>query len=378
VKDTIKPLTSLRFAAAMLVFCWHFPATRSIALILSTGYAGVSFFFLLSGFILVYTYRSYFESGIRKEEAAAFYRARFARIFPVYAVSMLLALGVLSLCGGPNWTGATLAQRVEAIFAQLFFVQSWFADPKIHFGLNGPAWSLSDEAFFYALFPLIAWLVLSSMRRARTATVLAAAFVGWAAMVLVLLPRHALFDDWLFYAFPASRLFDFVIGMLLGVAFMRTPNRPIDLAYGTAREVTALVILALAVAYSAILPQSLRFSAAFMPFFGCVIYLFAFQQGLISRALSWRKFVMLGEISFAFYMVHATVLSAYGRVAGWSHPPTDFFLALSITIALSYALYRFVEEPLRAYIRFGAKAPVRNLSLPAQPQSPGFQATPAP
>jgi peptidoglycan/LPS O-acetylase OafA/YrhL len=377
VKDTIRPLTSLRFAAAMLVFFSHCSPTKSTALFFATGYAGVGFFFLLSGFILVYTYHEYFRSSVVKDRILAFYRARFARIYPVYVVSILLALVVLTTFGGPNWSGVALPVRFVAFVTQSFAVQSWFPDSNVHFGLNGPAWSISDEAFFYALFPFVAWLLLSAFRRASAATILGCAGMGWIVLAAVLAHRHAIADDWLFYL-PAPRLFDFAGGMLLGIAFMRAGKGAADSERWTVREITALLLAALAIGISPILPASLRFSAGFMPFFGAVIYLFAFQQGALSRALSAPLFVRLGEISFAFYMIHATVLIAYEAVAGSTHPVADFVIPFSVTITLSYALYRFVEQPMRAYIRFGAKAPSHGLPLPGQTPSPGFQATPAP
>lgn len=374
MKDTIKPLTSLRFVAALLVFFSHCAPTKPAALFFATGYAGVSFFFLLSGFILMYTYESYFRSGIAKAAAIAFYRARFARIYPVYVVSALFALIVLSLFGGPNWSGATASVRLVASITQLLAIQSWFPNANVHFGLNGPAWSISDEAFFYALFPFLASLLLLNLRRVHAAKILAAICGAWLVFAALLSQRHAIPDDWIFYL-PAFRTLDFAAGMLLGIAFMRAKRSAPNVERWTAREMSALLLAAFAIGISPILPSSLRFSAAFMPFFGAVIYLFAFQQGAISRALSAPLFVRLGEISFAFYMVHASVLIAYEAIAGSSHPLADFVVPFSVTIVLSYLLYRFVEQPLRAYIRFGATAPSRGLPSAVQPPSPGFQAT---
>ena len=65
------PLTSLRFAAALLVFSWHCVPTRRFSAVFSLGYIGVAFFFLLSGFILTYRYHASFRDGLRFDAVRA-------------------------------------------------------------------------------------------------------------------------------------------------------------------------------------------------------------------------------------------------------------------------------------------------------------------
>lgn len=95
----IKPLTSLRFIFAFMVFASHLSflqKTESNALswifdsVFCEGYIGVSFFFILSGFILAYNY----QDGILKNKKSkkAFYQARFARIFPLHILTLVISL----------------------------------------------------------------------------------------------------------------------------------------------------------------------------------------------------------------------------------------------------------------------------------------------
>ena len=122
----------------------------------SSGYVGVNFFFVLSGFVLAY---AYVEDGRMTTSAGRFWRARFARIYPMHLVGVLLALPLFVLGSTANHVQLAAVAKEGAIQVALsaLLVQAWV--PAHVFDLNGPSWSLSCEAFFYALFPLLVRLV---------------------------------------------------------------------------------------------------------------------------------------------------------------------------------------------------------------------------
>jgi Acyltransferase family len=149
----LRPLTSIRFLFALLVVVFHGQETLEqggfenwpffAQAVISHGYVGVSFFFVLSGFILAYTYR-------RKLTKAEFWGARFARIYPAYLLAFIIILPIAIYAATLN------GDRGLAVFTtglQLTLTQSWV--PYTALQWNAPAWSLSVEAFFYALFPLL-------------------------------------------------------------------------------------------------------------------------------------------------------------------------------------------------------------------------------
>ncbi|HEY0614371.1 MAG TPA: acyltransferase [Candidatus Elarobacter sp.] len=362
-KETLLPLTSLRFFAALLVFAWHCVPTRRIAVTFSFGYLGVGFFFLLSGFILTYTYHGVFRERLDGAAVRAFYAARIARVYPLHVVLMLPVLASLTWLGtSPLWNAADAPTRLAAFAAQLALVQSWIPVGPVYFGVNGPAWSISVEALFYACFPALAFALLKLFRSATPAGVLLAAGLLWCAQAALLWPQHAVVDDWRWYVFPPSRLIDFVVGMIAGIAFLRTAPRAVWRLRGSSAEVLALAALCLSVYVSPLLPLSMRFSAAVMPAWCAVILVFAHRRGAISRGLSHPVLVRLGEVSFAFYLCHIVVIMACERI-GWGHPAI-LPLAFAATLALSFALHHGVERPLRARVRDlltrpGAAAPLR-------------------
>jgi peptidoglycan/LPS O-acetylase OafA/YrhL len=355
------PLTSLRFVAALLVFSWHCVPTRRVSATFSFGYIGVAFFFLLSGFILTYTYHDAFRDRLRPEAIRSFYAARIARVYPLHLATMPLMIACLALLGpNPLWSGVDVQTRVHAVAAQALLVQSWIPARAISFGANGPAWSISVEAFFYALFPFAAWALLRVFRSAPARVVLLGAGAIWFAQTALLWPKRAGVDDWRWYVFPPVRLADFVVGMLLGIAYLRSADGvPVRTPWlpgvrlrlrPTSVEMLAVAAVALAVFVSPIVPLSVRFSAWVMPAWAFLILALAHQRGAISRVLAHPVLVRLGEVSFAFYLCHLAVITALKHVVS-EQLPLFAPIALAGTLLVSFALFHAVEQPLRVRVR---------------------------
>src|SRR5580692_706075 len=157
-RPNLRALTGLRFLAALQVLIFHctnWPAWSRHALLRNVagcGYVAVSLFFILSGFILTYVH------GARNEplDRTDFYVNRFARIYPAYLFGLLLV--------APFYFVHTLrhegpARLFGSALAVLTLVQAYV--PSLALLWNPPAWSLSDEALFYALFPAIAPAVVA-------------------------------------------------------------------------------------------------------------------------------------------------------------------------------------------------------------------------
>jgi len=153
-RPRLPAITSLRFFAAFHVALFHM---KEMGVITSPGwlksfagigYVGVSFFFVLSGFILVYTYAG------RTLNLRDFWQARFARIYPAYLFSLVLFFpffyfGALKM-HVPFFYFAEQHFTLSAVLV-LLLLQSWV--PQAALSWNAVAWSLSVEAFFYAIFP---------------------------------------------------------------------------------------------------------------------------------------------------------------------------------------------------------------------------------
>ena len=340
-RNELKPLTSLRFVAALLVFVYHAPLAQPFAHDHALGQAGVGFFFLLSGFILTYTYSG---ALMTKASVVRFYVARFARVYPAYLVSIALALPVIAAYGSLTWDKSSPAIRAVALAAQVLAVQAWYPREEVYLGINSPAWSISVEAFFYALFPLLIRSLSRSFATSTARTIFVMAALTWVCVAAVFaIPHHA--DVWTTYILPPIRLPDFVVGMLLGLAFLRGYRLP---GSATMWEIGAICAIAAAVVSIPRVPAGLQYSLWTLPFWAALIAIVACRGGAISRLLSHPAFVRLGEISYAFYLVHLTILMLAEHVVPAALVSV---VALAVSLAAAWLLHVSVERPLRTAIR---------------------------
>ena len=368
--DHLAPLTGLRFLAALLVVLFHFlpqhvaPApgplhltTRIIHNIVASGFTGVGFFFILSGFILAYTYLH--PRRRRRVGARDFWLARVARVYPLYIVAFLAAAIPFLPWGEHN-------HGVAAALASVTLVQAWI--PHLAGVWNSPGWSLSAEAFFYALFPLIA---LAVARLGRRGLILLAA-AAWAILVTIALaylalapdgpwtPMHGAWynHDWLkaVYMNPLARLPEFVLGVALGRIFLLDDARRVGVPWRCRigpgwLSVAALLGIVAVCAYGP-WPVVLVTQAVLDPLFALLIYSLAFRVGPLAAALSVPLVVLLGEASYALYILHWVAWDTMSRVLRPLSPLLDngdifFAVYLAVVLVLSVAAVRVVERPAR-------------------------------
>ncbi len=350
VRIELDALTALRFFAALLVFVYHCAPTAAFATQYALGHSGVGFFFLLSGFILTYTYHPVFGGVLDWQAVRAFYVARIARIYPVHLVATGFAALVLWRFGGNVWDASGVTTREVAAAAQLLLVQSWIPNENVYLGINAPAWSISTEMFFYAAFPFVVRSLLRSFGLSTPRVIWVAAAMPWAIEVAVALVPHPV-AVWTAYVLPPVRLADFVVGMLLGIAFVRSAPAARSAARATGLEGLALAGVVAAIAVSPFAPTALRYSLFLMPFWAVLIAVFVHQAGALSGVLRRPAFVALGRASFAFYLIHWPVIAIVGATLGWTHPTLAIAVAFALSIAGSFALFHLVEQPMRARLR---------------------------
>jgi peptidoglycan/LPS O-acetylase OafA/YrhL len=358
----LRALTSLRFVACFAVFLHHcvdFTAgphagpRSGLTRLLWEGWSGVSFFFVLSGFILAYTYGDRLTAQGRIP-LRAFYAARVARIYPLCLLGF--AIAAVALAG--TW-GRVGVAGIAAALSQLTLTQAFLPLPDpfdtgrlAALGFDGPAWSLSCEAFFYLTFPFVLGLLARRGTLALSLTALGAA--SWALLLAVAL-RGSPIAAWVLYIFPPVRFAEFLVGVSTGLVFLRCRDR---LRGGrgvwTALEASALALVLGAVVFSYAVPRELRYAAYYLPLFTLVILAFAAERGRISRAIRAPLLVALGEISFAFYLLHVLVMRAAASLGGFSGnvPPLVTLGGVAVvTLAASAAVFAGYERPLRARTR---------------------------
>jgi peptidoglycan/LPS O-acetylase OafA/YrhL len=314
--------------AALLVFGLH---------VNNFGY-----FVVLSGFVLTWSARPH-------DRALGFWRRRIARIYPVHLVTLGVAfLMAYTLARQPKPTPSqTLA---NALLLHSWWHPWWQT-------LNPVSWSLACEAFFYAAFPLLFLLLRRLGARGTVA-------LGALAVVSVLVLARADAHHWTsesLYSLPAARLPEFVLGAVTARLVLLGRWR------GPGLEAS----LALAIIGYFLVPQvTPGYPATVCTLAGFTVLIpaaaVADLKGLPSL---WRhrRMVRLGELSFAFYMIHLLVLRAGTNLLG-SKPHFGILAGLAVTtaaftlsLALSWVLYEAVERPARRLLlrRRSRSAPER-------------------
>jgi peptidoglycan/LPS O-acetylase OafA/YrhL len=324
---------------------------------------GVSFFFVLSGFILTYVYPKLESWQVIKQ----FWRARIARIWPAYFISFCLGFWLLDY----QWDN-------KIVLADFLMLQAWLPLSSYYFSYNAVAWSVSAEFFFYLVFPVILYNWHKSW-------LLKLLFSGMVLISLMVLSNFLNLPDYgsplvgsngllisqhgLIYINPLSRIFEFVFGMCVAFTWsrVRVTWSPF---IATSYELGVILLCAISMNYmnviaawsnQSVLGTSLRLwviHSGSMFVFGLLIYIMAYGRGKISEMLAHPYLVVLGEISFSLYLVHQILLSYYRKnITEFIQisNPYAFFCFITVLLLISYLMWVFIEMPGRRLLIGKAK-----------------------
>ena len=355
-------LTGLRWVAALLVFAFHAgtmgimtePLLRQVTdRLFSLGLSGVQFFFILSGFVLVWSAKP----GERKRD---FWQRRVAKIFPnhvlLWAVVLLLGL----------YWGNVFDLRVA--LANLFLVQAWIPVGGWFYSVNNVSWSLSCELFFYLCLPL----ALPTIKRMPT-WLLTAVLVAVPLLIVGLWPAQQLLPEemrwWFTQIFPVVRSLEFWMGVAAAELSLRGRWRGPGL--GVASALFVVTWLAASFWIRA------ELWAALMAAVYVVVIAAAARSDVRGTWSPWRgrTMVRLGEISFAYYLLHVFVIATALRLlgvsgfAGWWGPVAVLGFLL-LNLALAELLFRYVETPMMRRLRPRRRGPGGRPDTPRQRSGP--------
>lgn len=358
----LKNLTIARFYAALAVFLFHaslvgfystdtekVDAARSM--FQNLGNFGVTFFFVLSGFVLTWSQRP-------GETYLSFLTRRAARLFPTHWVTYLIAVTLVGV-GSVNFI---------TLLANAFLLHSWVPRADTYFSVNFPSWSISTEIFFYAIFPL-AIPLLGRLRHIGLYVTLASS-----ALLATSLPFITFLEPfrswpafgsgfgaspvygesqltvWLLYTFPVARVVDFVAGICIArqVISSQLPRIKFDTA-----------LLGLGAWYVVSLHAPLEWQLDSLPLLAAIPLAASLAQADLRQASmggnknspkKHRLGVALGKASFAFYLLHEIILRYVGNeIEGTSLTfLTGVFLTggvFAVSLVGAWFLHRFVEEP---------------------------------
>lgn len=374
-RQFIPGLTVVRFFCAVMVVLFHAEGTLGIPKKFVHG-IGVpnlmTVFFVLSGFIMIHCYPR-LETW---RDRWNYWAARIARIWPLHAFAFLLAL-ILVPWNVLFFFTPTLSERMQTGLLNLTMLHAWLPFPGSYASYNSVTWSISVEFFFYLTFPFVLMTFRSAWRRWLVG---AASFTGlmiylsWALGIPGYIKGYSgLTTSGLFHMNPVVRWIEFLVGMALGLAFESRENwawlKRRSVAFWTGAEVLSFGLLVGNMLLNGRLESWVEFhlgsgAVAWLHHSGSLfttallIFVLAQDRGALSRVFGWRPLIVLGESSYALYLLHDPILRRFNEVGHplewlprWAQFPV-FFVAITTAAVLSWA---YLEIPARKWLMAGWK-----------------------
>ena len=377
-----KALDGWRGLCALMVALFHLPALTHFGAspLVFHGYLYVDFFFVLSGYIIAFSYGEKLAVG-GVGETRRFLIRRFGRLWPLHAATLGVlvaweAVKAVAAPGAGEVAPFTHGRGLVEILTNLLMVQGLGVHGSLTW--NAPAWSISVEFAAYILFALV------SLVAPRRVTLVAAAFVVAGLDVVGVQVGHmdTTFDFGLFRA---------LAGFFLGVLVRKAP--PARLSGGAAATAETAVFAGV-LAFVALATGLAQLAAPFV--FAVAVWVFAAEGGPVSAALKTAPLQALGTWSYSVYLVHypvtvgvgvarklaervlhvdvsAPVATASGPLQVLSFRPmivTDLAAVayLAVVIGLAALTYRFIETPGRnLFNRLAARDAARNSPRATEP-----------
>lgn len=373
----IRSLTGMRFFAALWVVVLHFATHQHtkngpplIHNLFSHGQLGVAMFFVLSGFVLGYTYLAKATAG--RLDKPSFYVARFARIYPVFMLASIAFIPFAwRFVRATHDLNESISLMGQSFVLQAALLQTWFPNVLYATNWNTPSWSISVEAFFYLTFPALAAFFGGNGFRAN---------VAWALGLLAVLALTRMwywqgdpdglngadanvtkdFVAGLFFYNPLFRVVEFTLGIILVVEFLRhrdaianwKPSLP-----NAGFFLTAVAGVALWSFPHSTAATTWAYPATVLVLSSIIFWVAIERVGWLSAFLGSAPLLLLGEASYSMYMLQRPVaeyMNWIGQKMGWGSVEYNFgyfWVFLVVLTLVSIAAYYVVERPLRKWIR---------------------------
>jgi len=374
-KNRYRALDGWRGIAALMIVFYRFEglAFTSRLDFVRNAYLFVDYFFVLSGFVIAHTYFLRLRTPL---DLRTFMLRRFGRLWPlhawVFAFFVLLelvrlALGIRSEAGASAFTGV---RSLGTMPVELFFLNDFHFYAQT--GWNLPSWSIAAEFWVYLIFGLLCL-------KARRLIVPFAIVIVPLCLVLLRELSPSGMDVTFNYGFLRG-IAGFFVGFLTNRIWNVEKIKTLGSKFTASLfEIGSLIVLGFYVSSVGIGPWSLLAPIVFAP----MIWIFAFEGGIVSQFLKTRWIKMLGRLSYSIYMVAFLLEIALARLTigiarrlgsdivvsvdihGAQKQAYDLGLPLAnelqllfyvaLVLAASRLTYRVLELPARHYFSVKAK-----------------------
>ena len=346
----VEELTFTRFVAAISIVVFHYGLDSvpfnfsSLKPFFTQANIGVSYFFVLSGYVMILAYGD--------SKGLCFYRYivnRFSRIYPMYFIAILVLVPFLIV---KNYYFNIPTFDFAGLFLNVFLLQSWV--PGKALSINPPGWSLSVEMFFYLMFPYLLNRVLPKTKVGHLSLIILLIWLVTQMSIQILLntgqfgafPSKS--HDLIFY-FPLMHLNEFLIGALAGIYFKK---------YFIKKKNTDAIIIAVIILLAIVLwlgsCVNLQ-NGILAPFFVVILLLLSINNGFISTVFRNKLLVLLGETSYCIYILQRPIFAwgngFFEHIGVAADQEVRFYSLLLTLMVVSVLSFHFIETPLRNKIK---------------------------
>lgn len=333
-------LTGLRALAAYLVFLHHYnpapPGTLAHSLV-NQGYVGVSIFFVLSGFLIYHRYAHAYLSQ-KNWSWRRYLLNRFAHIYPLYGLLLLLTVGIQAFAGHPMSAGLFMLNLT--LMKGLFEALKFSGIPQ--------SWSLTVEVCFYSVAPFL----FTGIRRwgvfRLTVGLLGFGLLLWAILSQVIGSLSFL----LFYTF-LGRSFEFVLGITLARRWHQNQLSSTECTFWFSLFIVVCCLLWQAIMYHytthsiyLIVSEFIIYNTILPLGIGLLLLTLIQSKKLVQQWLAHPIMQALGRGSYAFYLIHVGVVASGLQKLG----VTNYGVLFGCLLVVAQGLYYFVERPLKSIV----------------------------
>lgn len=339
----IESIISLRFIFILLIFLHHFdgfemyyitpPSNFIRSLLNEWGVIGVSFFFILSGFVCSYGYRKKFLS--KDISSCSFLKRRLSKIYLLYLFSGFLAVIIYKIPMKAAWT---------TCLPFILMVQSFVPTDNYAFMFNGVAWCVSNLMFCYIVFSILAKQNVKVISHSLIGLI----FLEVLTMLIIGIDCYNI--SWLYYINPIFRVLDFLVGMM-GYELYIWLNKYINRSQVVYIEIISILLLCGCTYYAISYNFSMiyRYNLYYLVPIILLIISFSLEGGYLSKAISNPLLKWFGGISMEIYLFHQIILTLLGRLfSNWLINIHRAFvigaIALVVTVLLSWIWKKFIED----------------------------------
>ncbi len=297
-------LYALRFFGSIGIFMHHIGYPYGLGSIL------VTFFFILSGFTTAYSFKKE-NFVLNKSTLKKYYIKKVSKLYPLHIFTFLLSIPMMGY----------MQQKISFVqgIINICLLQSYYPNQKEVFLFNGLSWFMADILFFYIVIPFVYRLITKLRIERNLATLIFSGLVIYCISFIISYQFKGnmeayTFGWWYIYISPYFRVLDCLIGFLAGLAFVKIKERLTDklnnskLIVFTFMEILSLLFSYLAYKSKLFQIDSVRCGVYYIPVLTLIIFVFALGKGFISKGMSIKVLVHLGEKSNVIYMLHQMVI----------------------------------------------------------------------